>query len=339
MLVPGTQMYWVTFGFVCVEAVILFYLIIHWLARPDDKTTGLNIILIILLLIYNITGGLLPDPNLPGSFFLQESIAYATGFITPCYFPYYVYQAFGLVKMKFHAYRGVYYFLIFPYLIFVSVFAVSNNLETAKNLLILPVLYALWVVYSLVKAIRFKYSNKLAGKESKEELTVLFLSIASWMGLPVIDYFDIGQLVEAIITNMGFLLLLGLHLKRNITQLKTEHQRLIESELRLLNWNEQLQQEVDKRTQELERISSEERFNENCKLYRLTNREKEIARLVCNGNSHKQVAETLFIAERTVAKHVQNIFEKVQVCNRMELCQKLERIAINHILDDQNLLK
>jgi DNA-binding NarL/FixJ family response regulator len=36
------------------------------------------------------------------------------------------------------------------------------------------------------------------------------------------------------------------------------------------------------------------------------------------------VAEALFIAERTVAKHVQNIFEKVNVSNRLELSRKLE---------------
>ena len=103
MLLPGTQMHVVTFVFVCIEIVILFYLIIYKLSRPGDNTAILNIILISLLILYNVTGGLLPDPNLPGSVFIQNDIAYATGFITPCFFPYYVYKAFGLQKMRFHA--------------------------------------------------------------------------------------------------------------------------------------------------------------------------------------------------------------------------------------------
>lgn len=90
MLLPGTQMHIVTFIFVCIEIVIFFYLLIYRLARPDDKTAYLNIILIFLLIVYNVTGGLLPDRNLPGSYFVQNVIAYATGFITPCFFPYYV---------------------------------------------------------------------------------------------------------------------------------------------------------------------------------------------------------------------------------------------------------
>lgn len=327
MLVPGTQMHFVTFGFVCIELVILFYLLIYRLARPDDKRTYLNIILIVLLILYNITGGLFPDDNLPGSYFSQNAVAYGTGFITPCYFPYYVYQAFGLEKMKFHAYRGVFYFLVIPYLLFVAVFEKSNDLGTAKDILILPVLYALWVIYSLMKAIRFKYSYDFSSYEYKIELAVLFLSIMPWIGLPFIAYFDLNQWIEALITNGGFLLLLALHLNRNIRQIRTEHERLIESEHRLTTWNEQLQAEVDKRTKELELITTEERFRKNCKIYNLTTREKEISQLICNGYTHKQIGEELFISERTVAKHTQNIFEKVRVCNKMELCQKLEKIV------------
>ena len=326
MLVPGTEMHVVTFGFVCIELVILFYLLIYRLARPDDKRTYLNIILIVLLLLYNVTGGLFPDSKLPGSYFSQNAVAYGTGFITPCYFPYYVRQAFGLEKMKFHAYRGVFYFLIIPYLLFVVVFAISDELNTAKDILILPVLYALWVIYSLIKAIRFKYSNDFTSYEYKTELTVLFLSITLWIGVPFIAYFDSSQWIEVSITNGGFLLLLALHLNRSIQQIKMDHERLIESQHMLTTWNEQLRAEVDKRTKELQKITTEERFKQNCRIYNLTTREKEIAQLICSGHTHRQIGEKLFIAERTVAKHTQNIFEKVRVCNKMELCQKLEKI-------------
>ncbi|MEO6508796.1 MAG: helix-turn-helix transcriptional regulator, partial [Patescibacteria group bacterium] len=58
-------------------------------------------------------------------------------------------------------------------------------------------------------------------------------------------------------------------------------------------------------------------------LYNLTLREQEIAKLICEGNKYKDIGETLFIAERTVTKHVQNIFEKVQVSNKIELNNKL----------------
>lgn len=260
MLLPGTEMHIITFIFVCIEIVIFSYLLIYRSARPDDKKAHLNIVLIFLLIVYNITGGLLPDSNMPGSYFLQEIIAYATGFITPSYFPYYVYKAFDLDKMKFHANKGVFLFLILPYLIFVLIFALTGDLDIAKELLTLPVLYAIWVIASLSKAIRYKYKKDFRSHESKEEIIVLFFSLTPWVALPLIDYFNLGQAAEAVTTNVGFLLLFSLQVKRHISQLRIEHQRLSDSELQLRYWTDALQEEVNKRTKELEEIN-EQRTN------------------------------------------------------------------------------
>jgi DNA-binding CsgD family transcriptional regulator len=328
MLVFGTQMHVITFLFICIETVVLFYLVIYRLARPDDKNTFLNIILICLLIFYNLTGGLLPDANLPGTYPLQLSIAYATGFITPCYFPYYVYHAFYLEKMKFHAYKGVFIFLIGPYVIFVFLFLSTENIEIAKNILIIPTVYALLVIVTLIISVRYKYDNSFKTKAAKEEMAVSFLSLTPWVGLPVIDYFNLGQAIEAATTNTGFLLLLALQLKQHVEMVKAEHLRLIDSEEKLLSWNEKLQEEVEKRTKEIERLTTDERILEGCRKYQLTNREKEIATLIYRGSSYKQIGESLFIAERTVTKHVQNIFDKVKVSSKLELLNKLGIVPV-----------
>ena len=254
MMVFGTQMHIVTFIFVCIEIVIFFYLIIFRLARPDDKTVSLNIALIFLLLIYNVTGGLLPDPKLPGSFFVQVVIAYATGFIAPCYFPYYVFKAFDLQRLKFQAYKGVFLFLLSPYLLFVAVFALTDNLQLAQYLLVLPAVYATWLVILLFKAIRYKHNNDFSNIESKQELIVLLLSIAPWISLPIISFLNISQAIEASVTNVGFLLLFSLQVKQNIKQIRIDHEKLIESESTLRAWNSNLQEEVNKRTAELEKV-------------------------------------------------------------------------------------
>lgn len=255
MLVFGTQMHLTTFIFVSIEVVIFFYLVIFRLARPDDRTVPLNLVLIFLLLFYNISGGLLPDPKLPGSYFSQVSIAYATGFITPCYFPYYVYKAFGLTRLKFHAYIGAYVFLLFPYLLFVVAFALSGDLRVAQILLVFPVFYGIWLIIMLFISIRHKYNNNFKSGESKQELTVLLLSIAPWVSLPIIAVLELGQAVEASVTNFGFLLLFSLQVKRNVKQLRIDHEKLIESEQRLRALNNNLQVEVNKRTKELEKAN------------------------------------------------------------------------------------
>ena len=48
----------------------------------------------------------------------------------------------------------------------------------------------------------------------------------------------------------------------------------------------------------------------------LTARELEVLRLIARGRSNREIASALVISERTVARHVQNIFAKLRVSSR-----------------------
>jgi DNA-binding NarL/FixJ family response regulator len=48
----------------------------------------------------------------------------------------------------------------------------------------------------------------------------------------------------------------------------------------------------------------------------LTARELEVLRLVAAGKSNREIASALVISERTVARHLQNIFAKLRVSSR-----------------------
>ena len=48
----------------------------------------------------------------------------------------------------------------------------------------------------------------------------------------------------------------------------------------------------------------------------LTPRELEVLRLVAAGNTNRAIAETLVLSEKTVARHVSNIFAKLDLSSR-----------------------
>jgi DNA-binding NarL/FixJ family response regulator len=50
--------------------------------------------------------------------------------------------------------------------------------------------------------------------------------------------------------------------------------------------------------------------------YGLTDRELEVLRLVAQGKSNKEIARTLFVSERTIDRHVSNVFTKIDVHSR-----------------------
>lgn len=54
----------------------------------------------------------------------------------------------------------------------------------------------------------------------------------------------------------------------------------------------------------------------------LTEGEKKVLELVATGSKRKDIAEQLFISERTVSNHLQHIFEKLQVGSTIEAVTK-----------------
>jgi DNA-binding NarL/FixJ family response regulator len=51
----------------------------------------------------------------------------------------------------------------------------------------------------------------------------------------------------------------------------------------------------------------------------LSGREIEIAKYLGHGTGYREIAESLFIAPKTVRNHIQTIYEKLDISSRIEL--------------------
>jgi Response regulator containing a CheY-like receiver domain and an HTH DNA-binding domain len=58
---------------------------------------------------------------------------------------------------------------------------------------------------------------------------------------------------------------------------------------------------------------------------KLTKREVEVLTLVIEGNSSKEVADQLFVSKRTVDFHLANIYQKLNVNNRVQAFREATR--------------
>jgi DNA-binding NarL/FixJ family response regulator len=59
--------------------------------------------------------------------------------------------------------------------------------------------------------------------------------------------------------------------------------------------------------------------------FNLSKREIEILELISHGDNYHQIAEKLFISPNTVRKHIENIYSKLQVHNKVEAIQVANR--------------
>lgn len=64
-------------------------------------------------------------------------------------------------------------------------------------------------------------------------------------------------------------------------------------------------------------------FNNNSIINQLTDREKDVLNEIRKGLSNEEIANSLYISEHTVKKHVSNILTKLNVSNRTQIAFKL----------------
>jgi len=304
MLVFGTQMHLVTFVFLLLEVLLFFYQYIYYLQRPGDKGRMWYLILLFLLIVYNITGGLFPDPNINIPIVIQNMIAYGSGFLIASYFPFYFYKGFELKRLRFHAIYGVFIFLLVPYLVFFVIdYSIHKNLTYAIHYgIIIPGFYSLVLLWAILRSIRFKY------KENKNdgtfwEVIAVYCAVIPWVSMTVITYFHGGQLIEVIFTNGGFIVITIIFISSSIKRAKLEFHEL--QELKMIGKN------------------NSPYFEPNCIMFGLTQREIEAVQLIRQGMRNGPIADALNISESTVKKHIENMFHKTGAGSRMELIHKL----------------
>ena len=287
MQIGCAQMHPVTLAAIVIELIILGAQSALYFGRIHDRTTLGYLILLLFLLIFNVANGLLPDPSYAIPLYIQHIIVNTTGFMIVSYFPFYFYKVFGLVKLRFLAIYGVPLFLFLPYLTFFVVgLSIHEDVEfTHRYGYIVPTAYTLVLLVSIGRAIRFAYREHRNQKQYMEEI-----------------YFQWGQLVETLFTNLGFLGVSVLLLYRFVNIGRAEQQLIAGLELIPIK---------------------PEAIEKNAKIFGLSNREIEIVYLVCERMNYREIGEKLFISELTVKKHIQNIFGKVLVNSRSELVRKM----------------
>ena len=69
--------------------------------------------------------------------------------------------------------------------------------------------------------------------------------------------------------------------------------------------------------------------------YHISPRELEVAKLVCNGLSNKEIAETLDIRQGTVKTHIKNIYRRIRVKNKVALLLRF-MTDISRLLTDSD---
>jgi DNA-binding CsgD family transcriptional regulator len=357
MMFWDTQMHMVIFCITVLELVMLFFQVIYYLQRPKEEQRLRYLILLILVIVYNVfSGGVMPDNRIPIPIVAQNILAYFLGFSVSMYAIYFYYKLFDLKDLKFLATKGLFIFLFLSFLVgFVAPYLATGNLVLSQRItMIVP------IVYGIAFVARATWYQVFKIKESKQQgdvMDTLYLAITAhfsmvcWATVPIINLVGDFQLLEHSVTNVGFLFMSVFYIRSSTQQPKGENMRNNTSEAALVERMKEKSFDIEKLNDSQKEIFirlaeqaymsvlskteggshdvpappniTRQHYENSFKKYNLSRRELDVLPLLIKGNPYKAIAEELNISEKTVSKHISNIFSKTGVNNKVELINKL----------------
>ncbi|HVW94404.1 MAG TPA: helix-turn-helix transcriptional regulator [Mucilaginibacter sp.] len=314
MLVFNSEMHLLTFVVTCLETgMLVFYQLPHWLADPDDRPRFWYLLLLVLLIVYNITGGLLPDKHFSLSIVWQNNICYGTGFLMAAYFPFFFYKCLRFERLRKHALLWSPLCILLPFVVFfLGYYSLTGDIEVPTSYgMIIPFLYSIWVLYAILNAIRIRFKEEKADSipVTKVEALLLYAAVSPWVLMTVFSFLKVTQWLEVLCTNLGFLLTTVIFMSQSVKHDRYDKERLKRAGV----------------------IPDDKAFEAGLLLYGFTAREMDVVRLLREGLNRQEIGERLFISKKTAARHTQNIYYKAGVNSRQELIHKLETTPLSKV--------
>ncbi|MES2277923.1 MAG: LuxR C-terminal-related transcriptional regulator [Bacteroidota bacterium] len=294
----NTQMHWLTAVLIFIEFNFFVVQLYHFLNRPTDRQRLWYLLLLGLLIKFNVSNSLLPDPSFKLDIRVQYMIAYGFAYLTGAYFPFYFYKAYGLKELRFHATWGVTLFTLLPYLIFnVLIYALNGKLVPDRELgVLVPAAYGLVVLGLMLRAIFRKF--RLGGNSRQFRCEILvWLAVIPWEASCVFAFYPVAQWLRILLANLGWLVITVLQFDKGI---RSNHHR-------------------DRRLRELTHEISAEEYEARCRELPVSERELDVVLLFREEMTAKEMAERLFISELTVRTHITNILRKTGYASRRDL--------------------
>lgn len=300
----GTSLHWTTFFYLLID--ILIVLLTLYFSKKRVRTSFKRFLILGLLFItYNLTGGLLPYDSFPGPLILQYIITYGVAMTLCVFIIYYLYKEYDIVVLKFNSsIRNLAIFTTSSYIIlFLVPYFLTNSLILARLLFTIPISVAIIIFL-------FIFYNRISNPRSANAFILRrnklsMISVGCIALLPICTAIGDYQWFTFSVMNMAFFAITAIEIDRYLF--------FIENNTRMYEVFAFQKKQRDSTVQR--KIIYED----------LTRREIEVALSILSNLSYKNIAKDLSIAESTVSKHASNIFKKTGVKNRREFLKRFRK--------------
>ncbi|WP_299801193.1 LuxR C-terminal-related transcriptional regulator [uncultured Maribacter sp.] len=293
----GTSLHWTTFFYLLVDVFIVLFAIFQS-KRIRHNNLNRFIVLGLLFIFYNLTGGLLPINNFPGPFILQYIITYGVAIAMCVYVVQYLYNEYDIVFLKFHlTVTNIACYVVGCFVIlFLTPYFFTNSIDLGRVYFSIPVsaicLYICWAFSRRISNLP-NANTHIVRRNKLSLLTITCIAI-----LPILTVIGDYQWLTFSVINLAFYTITAIEIDRYLYLL--EHKSKLDQVLLFYQDNQ-------------EKFLKPKFLNKG-----LTRREIEITMSILDRRTYKVIGDDFCIAESTVSKHASNIFKKMNVKSRAE---------------------
>ncbi len=288
------------------EFLLLFFQGFNYAARFQEKSRLRFLILIIGFLQFNILSGIMPDPEIAINLFIQNIIVYLSAIMLASYYFYYLVKELELPQLKIYNVKVLVVALFSSFvLLFFTTFLLSGNFNLSRKVfIIIPILISFYFCYQTVEFLIKKW-RALKNKKTPYGTIIVAgnIGIVFMATMPVTDYFDenLDQELNIFLVNMSLVATFYAYIKNYIYRSKLEYEFLVN-----IGYNQK------------SNTTDKEVIRTKFKKYNLTSKELDVALMMLQGKSYKEIADYMFVVPKTVSKHASNIFKKTECSKKSE---------------------
>jgi len=289
------------------EGILLFLQSIVYLARPKDVSRKRFFILVILFFQFTLLCTLMPSESIKINEFLQHVIVYLSSILLAYGYFNYLIKELELPQLKMYNIKVFLLTLISAFFFFfiITYMATRDIYFTRIMFDSVPILVALYFCYQTVHFLTKKW--RMLKKGDSHHGTIILagnIGIILMATMPITDIFDksLNQVLNISLVSISLLVTFYAYIKNFLYQSKLEYQFL--DKIGFLSDEEKFLEEIDYKSILLQ--------------YNLTARELDVALLVLEAKSYKEIGDGMFLNHKTISKHASNIFRKTNCSNKNE---------------------
>lgn len=295
-----------TFILIIFETLLLSFQLINYLSRVQDKSRFRFLILIIAFLQYNILSNIMPSRDLDIPYMLQNIIDYCSAFFLASYYLYYLIKELELTQLGIYSVKVLIISLCGSFVVlFFSTYFITGDFELSRKVfIIIPILISFYFCYQTVDFLIKKW-KALKNKKTPYASVIVAgnIGIIFIATMPITDYFGVKNL-NLLFVNVSLIVTFYAYMKNYFYQSKLEYDFLVK-----IGFDEQINK------------SEKEDIKTKFKQYNLTSKELDVALLILQGKSYKEIADHMFLVPKTISKHASNIFKKTNCSKKTEFIE------------------